>query len=335
MADQIHMALASFRDEILTSTARLEFQLRDMTQRINTNYTSACYASPSVNPNATPNCMRNDRFWADDRSTESDVLSSGRQDALESRIRILEASIQMLLANQRTVDSNASSVTTTIEHDLLSMQAPENTRNIIVKSHCSTPALAAAVTAANTAQPPDLTLPVVAATVVAAHTGIVEADEEEEADEVVTDDEADAEADADAEAEAEDTHEVVEEEAEVEEEEDAPTLTRMVLNNQVYFLDEENTAYQETEDGYEEVGVFNPITKRVEVTVEEEVEEEDNAEEEEAGEEEQEDAEEEEAIEVEEFIFKGQTYARDAENNVYLDGEQVGTWNGKKIVPMT
>ena len=43
---------------------------------------------------------------------------------------------------------------------------------------------------------------------------------------------------------------------------------------------------------------------------------------------------EEEAIEVEEFLYKGQTYQRDAENNVYLDGTQVGTWNGKKIIAL-
>jgi hypothetical protein len=315
MADHIHMALASFREEILTSTARLEFQLRDMNQRI---------AAQINNPNAVRGCTRNNTFWAEE--SDSDVISVQRHDELENRIRVLEATIQTLLENQQKVaSSKASSVTTTIELDLLSMQAPENTRNIIVKSHCGTPALAAAVAAANAPQPPALVLPVVAAAV-----GVVEAEEDEVVEEAtVIEEEEDVADEVVGEAAAEDTHEVVEEEVEEGEEEnedDGPTLTRMVLNNQVYFLDEENTAYQMTEDGYEEVGVFNPITKRVEVTVEEAAEEEEEQEEEE---------EEEEGIEVEEFLYKGKTYARDTDNNVYLDGEQIGTWNGKKIVLQT
>lgn len=322
MADHIHMALASFREEILTSTARLEFQLRDMNQRITTRIN---------NPNAVRGCARNDTFWAED--SESDGISAQRQDELENRIRVLEATIQMLLENQQKADSSkASSVTTTIEHDLLSMQAPENTRNIIVKSHCGTPALAAAVAAANVPRPPELVLPVVAAAVGV----VVDADEVAEEATVVEEEQDGCAGEVVVEAAGEDTHEVVEEEEE--EDDEGPNLTRMVLNNQVYFIDEENTAYQETEDGYEEVGVFNPATKRVEVVVEEgaeeEAEEEDVVEGEEEEQEEQEE-EEEEGIEVEEFLYKGKTYARDAENNVYLDGEQIGTWNGKKIVPLT
>ena len=44
-----------------------------------------------------------------------------------------------------------------------------------------------------------------------------------------------------------------------------------------------------------------------------------------------EDEEEEEGIEVEDFEYKGTTYQRDADGNVYLDGEQVGVWTGKTI----
>ena len=47
-----------------------------------------------------------------------------------------------------------------------------------------------------------------------------------------------------------------------------------------------------------------------------------------------EEEEEEIGIEVEEFEYKGKTYQRDAENNVYLDGEPIGTWNGKRIVAL-
>jgi hypothetical protein len=67
----------------------------------------------------------------------------------------------------------------------------------------------------------------------------------------------------------------------------------------------------ETEDGYEQVGVYDPETKTIKPVEESE----------------------DEGVEVEDFEYKGKTYQRDAENNVYLDGEQVGSWNGKKIVP--
>ena len=65
---------------------------------------------------------------------------------------------------------------------------------------------------------------------------------------------------------------------------------------------------------------------------EEEQEEEEQEEEEQEEEEQEEEAEEEEAIEVEEFTYKGTVYQRDSENTVYLDGEEIGTWNGKKII---
>ena len=41
--------------------------------------------------------------------------------------------------------------------------------------------------------------------------------------------------------------------------------------------------------------------------------------------------EEEDGIEVEDFEYKGTLYQRDADGTVYLDGEEVGFWNGKTI----
>ncbi len=323
----MHMALASFRDEILTSIARLEFQLRDIPQR-NGTHNNYCNTKYGYFNNATnvSDSQRNDTFWNDDNSKDT-----AHKEEMERRIRALEASIQMLLENQnrQPAVSKASSITTTIEDDLLNMQAPADTRNIIVKSHSGTPALAAAVAAANALTPLDIGSTPLAHAVVVENTVLVEDETEadEEGEEVEGDEEVEGEeVDDDEEVEGEEEADVEDDEeaSVVEEEDDAPALTRMVLNNQVYFLDEENTAYQETEDGYEEVGKFNPVTKRVEVSIEqEEQEEQEEAEEEEEG------------IEVEEFIYKGKVYARDTENNVYLDGEQVGTWNGKKIVPLT
>jgi hypothetical protein len=40
---------------------------------------------------------------------------------------------------------------------------------------------------------------------------------------------------------------------------------------------------------------------------------------------------EEEGIEVEDFEYGGTLYQRDADGTVYLDGEEVGFWNGKSI----
>jgi len=54
-------------------------------------------------------------------------------------------------------------------------------------------------------------------------------------------------------------------------------------------------------------------------------------EEEEEEEEEEEDEEEDEGIEVEDFDYKGTTYQRGSDGTVYLDGEEVGFWNGKTI----
>jgi len=71
---------------------------------------------------------------------------------------------------------------------------------------------------------------------------------------------------------------------------------------------------------------------------EEEVEEEEGEVEEEEGEVEEEVEEEEgeveEEVEVEEFQYRGNTYHRDTDGNVYLDGEVIGLWTGKKIIAL-
>lgn len=168
--------------------------------------------------------------------------------------------------------------------ELLNIPAPPSTtKNILV----STPALAAAVAAA---MPPTMEL-----------------------------------VDDESEEEAEEAEEEVEEEAEAEEEaeDDGPELKQVVIKGKQYFMDAENSVYVETDEGYEEIGTYNPKLDCIE-----------GAEEEEAEAPAEEEAEEEEGIEVEEFLYKGKTYQRDNENNVYDDGEHIGTWNGKKIIPL-
>jgi len=97
-------------------------------------------------------------------------------------------------------------------------------------------------------------------------------------------------------------------ESEEEEESEDDELKPIKVKGVLYYLDSSNTAYTETEDGYEEVGKYDPVKNVVEVD-------------------------EEEAVEVEDFLYKGNMYQRDSDNNVYLDGEIVGTWNGKRILP--
>ena len=103
-----------------------------------------------------------------------------------------------------------------------------------------------------------------------------------------------------------------EDESEDESEEDEE-LKPIKVKGILYYLDGDNTAYTETEDGYEEVGKYDPVKNVVEVEEEEE---------------------EEEGVEVEDFLYKGNMYQRDSDNNVYLDGEVVGTWNGKRILTL-
>jgi hypothetical protein len=102
--------------------------------------------------------------------------------------------------------------------------------------------------------------------------------------------------------------------------EEPTKFTPLEIDGKTYWLDDDHVVYKETEEGYEQVGSYDPESGEVAIEDDEE-------------EQEEEEEEEEEGIETEEFIFKGQTYYRDSDNNVYNeDGDQLGIWNGKKIV---
>jgi hypothetical protein len=243
---------------MLTSIACLEFQLRDTLYPC-----SSIHGPPSVHPEPSSS------------SAESNELFQGIVQDLTKRMTSLETYVKTL-AYQQTQ--------TTIERELLSMEQNINTRNILIASPLGTPALSAAVAAAN---PPDFAL----------------SDEEEEEEE-----------------------EEVEEEPSVEEE----ILKKILIRGNVYYIDSNSAVYHETEDGYEEIGIYNPTKDSIDYleqpTKEEEGEEEEG--------EKEEGEEEEEAIEVEEFIYKGNTYQRDVTTNiVYMeDGTEIGTWDGKRII---
>jgi len=119
----------------------------------------------------------------------------------------------------------------------------------------------------------------------------------------------------------------------------APPVMELDESSIMHDTDKNEVEVEEEMEEEVEVEVEEEMEKEVEVEVEEEmeeeveVEEEMDEEEEEVGvEEEIEEEVEEEAIEVEDFNYKGLIYQRDLDNNVYLDGEHIGTWNGKKII---
>ena len=265
MADNIHTTLAAFRDTMLTAIARLEFQLRDsMTGR--------------------------DLY---ERSTILSDIHGTDMNKHEANIQELFRRIDSL--EQRIVEQQHDAIP---EREFMDIRPSVNTRNILVPSVRSTPALAAAVAAAS-ALPPDLDLNSETSS---------ESSEEKTFEESVADVAVGVEEEVVAEEEA-----TVEETEEETVEEDEPDLRPITIKKVHYYIDSQNNLYSETEDGYEQVGVYDPETKTIK-PVEEESEE--------------------EGVEVEDFEYKGKTYQRDADNTVYLDGEQIGTWNGKKIVPI-
>lgn len=275
MADSLHTTLATFRDSILQSIARLEFQLRD----------SSSVITPTVQSDSSKEF--DDRLMIIERLIDDDhrkmnQLYSNQEKKYNEVIQSLLSRIESL---EHTLSSTQTKQTSESVEEILTIEEPTTSRNIVIPSIRSTPALAAAVAAAN---PVPITL------------------------------------DSASDSVSEESGEVVEEETESDSEDSGPSLKKVIIKGVSYYMDESNTVYQETEDGYEEVGTYNPKLDRIDVT---EDETEEQVEEEEANEEE------EEAIETEEFVYKGNTYQRDAEGNVYDDeGDVIGFWNGKKIV---
>jgi len=277
MSDSIHDALSAFRDTMLMSVAKLEFQLRDTLSKTRIQNPTHCYTQSPLDLNMDH--MSNLSEIHMDTSLNEKLVQS-LQD-IATRMCSLESQIQTIQSSPQTVSSKQRTFADQIEHELMTIESQQNTRNILVSSVRSTPALSAAVAAAN---PPSFDL----------------IDNEEEEETIEVKDEEDA---------------VDEEDEEVE----------------VVEVEDEEVEVVEVED--EEVEVVEVEDEEVEVV---EVEDEEDAVDEDAVDEDavDEDAVEEEAVEVEEFMYKGQTYQRDAENNVYLEGTPVGTWNGKKIIPL-
>lgn len=119
---------------------------------------------------------------------------------------------------------------------------------------------------------------------------------------------------------------MVEENEEINTTVDPSTLSDFTYKGVTYKRDTDNTLYSESKEGWEIIGTWDEKTKAI-LIEEEEIEAEEEAEE---------DVEEEVEPELTEFLFKGKTYFLDEENAVFQETEEgyeeVGTWNGKKIL---
>ena len=270
MADSLHNTLASFRDVVLQSIARLEFQLRDSA--------ATTVVQPQPSTEIYNRVVALEQFVKTDQKGFSELyMKQGTEH--NHAIRALISRIESLEMKLSTIQTKQSSESV---EEILTIEQKPTTRNIVVTSVRSTPALSAIIADVNL-------------------------------EPVVLDSESESDVERCEMSESDCTGEVIEDE---EETDSGPELTKVIIKGVSYYMDSSNTVYQETEDGYEEVGVYNPKFDRIDIVEEEEVEEED-----------------EEAIETEEFVYKGQTYQRDTEGNVYDDeGDVIGHWNGKKIV---
>jgi hypothetical protein len=109
----------------------------------------------------------------------------------------------------------------------------------------------------------------------------------------------------------------VEVESEVEEKEveegDLKEFSPLEVGDKTYWLDQNLVVYKETDDGYVEIGTYDAESGELDIVDDEEEEEEC-------------------AVETTEFTYKGKTYFRDEDNNVYNeDGEEIGIWTGTVV----
>lgn len=300
MADHIHHAFTDFRDTMLTAIAKLEFQLRDSIARQTVKSVCTepwgCMAVPG--PNA---------FDGDSHSDSSSSISEIPTDTSAVFGPVLQEFAKRLEAIEKKFDVLPTAIPveavgeTESMTDLLTLKPEPTSRNVLVPSVRNTPALSAAIAAAN---PPTLSLTTPIVQEDSVGPGQLSEDAEEEKDE-----------------------ENVDEGTVEEEEEDSEgfPIKQVVIQGKSYFMDSDNTVYTETEEGYEEIGMYDPALDKVVLHGQEEQEED-------VGEEEQNDEEESESLEVEEFEYKGKSYYRDEANNVY-DEEMtlIGEWTGSRI----
>jgi hypothetical protein len=310
MADHFHHAFTDFRDCMLTAIAKLEFQLRDSLARERT----VSHGIPVASPVCTEpwGCMAMPGTNAfDTDSSSSTTISEIPMDTSSLFGPVLQEFAKRLEAIEKKFDQfpTPEQVPTESEsmNDLLTIKSEPASRNVLVSSVRNTPALSAAIAAAN---PPPITL----------HTAFIQNESTMTGQLSATTSEEDEEEDAGT----------------VEEEEDDSEgfpLKQVVIQGKPYFMDSDNTVYTETDEGYEEIGTYDPTLDKVILHGEEEQEEEQEQEQDDvlvvdATEEDEEST----ALEVEEIVYKGQKYYKDESNSVYTqDMILIGEWTGTRI----
>ena len=104
----------------------------------------------------------------------------------------------------------------------------------------------------------------------------------------------------------------VEVDAEVEED-DEKKFSPLNVGDKTYWLDQNLVVYKETDDGYVEIGTYDEETGELNIDDDDEEEEE-------------------EGIQTTEFTYKGKSYRRDEDNNVYNEeGDEIGIWTGTVV----
>lgn len=294
MSDPMHMSLTAFRETMLTAIARLEFELRDGTS-VHSLRNATWLNTTASQPFGLPTRLTPQRSWEQDESSQEGESETTSQ-AMSAMLSGVETMLKGFETRLAALEARSSSEPSVVA-ELLTMEPRSDSKNVVVRSRTTTPALAAAVAAAN---PPGMSL---------------DSHKEESDEEVEAEEQEEEEVEVEAETEEEEVEEEADVEVEVEEEaeeqaEEEPDLRPVIVKGTQYYVDVENTAYVETEDSYEAVGKYDPQSKTVTL-----------------------DSEQEEEVEVEEFEYKGQTYQRDTDGNVYQDSDAViGRWTGTKIV---
>ncbi len=306
MADMIHMSLSNFRNTMLTAVACLECELRDR----------------SMPANPSPHVFSDDGGRLLGLESSMDLL---RRTILEFNHTLVEMGLRIQDVEQK-VDLLAIRPNLCSENPIYTSQEATSYRYELRAQEDDVASLSSIEDIADIdeAEPAgaDL-LPEVDETVP------VEAEPEPEIDEHVAVPSNESVHSISEEGDEEEV-EAVEEASEevVEESSDMEVLT---LDGVDYYLDSDQNVFTlDSEAGeYTQVGTYDPEEGAIAFLTEET---------EEGVEEVEEAIEEVEEDPMEEFTYKGETYYRDGESNVYtLDAEageytHIGTWNGKKIV---
>jgi hypothetical protein len=312
MADQLHFNIRDFRDILLAEIAKLEHGVRETI--VNNGAVSAQRASAAANDDALT--LKHEREVKKLRKEIADLneqletcqqksVDKGLVSNLESEVEKLNRAIKKMVQEQIASENHYKSEIARLEGESKVLQATAEANHkstleekgradALEKAYAELQKKCTELEAKPVAQAEPKTV---------SHPLLGKIQEQPPI--VTKKEELDDEEEADAESEGV----------------DPDSLPDFKHKGVIYKKDTDGTLYKDSEEGWELVGRWDEKTKSIII---QEIEEE-------AAEEEEEDE-----NNLTEFVFKGKTYFLDEENNVFQetdDGyEQVGKWNGKKIL---